>query len=173
MIGNDIVDLAKAKEESNIFRPRYLEKICNAEEIELVLSHLKPIDTFWRIWTMKESAYKAFQRKFNFKTFFNPLVFRCEFVDPELGNVVFNNHQLSTKTIQTPEFVYTEVVGFQSKQRFFGNTSDLLMKLKTELNLKSLPEFTTSLEGLPVLNLLQKTLPISKTHHGNFQVFQY
>lgn len=173
MIGNDIVDLNKANQDSNIFRPRYLEKVCSPEEIELVFSSSNAITTFWRIWTMKESAYKAFQRKFQFKTVFNPFAFVCQFEDSDSGKVSFKAHQLFTKTIQTEEFIYSEVTNSRAKQRFFGSASDFLQKLKPELNLQSHPELTKTREGLPVLNLPNKTLAISKTHHGNFQAFQY
>jgi phosphopantetheinyl transferase (holo-ACP synthase) len=173
VIGNDIVDLVKAKQESNIFRPRYLEKVCSPEEIDLVLSSSNAINTFWRIWTMKESAYKAFQRDLSFKTFFNPFAFTCQFKDSDFGELNYNGHQLSTKTIQTKEFIYSEVVNFRTTQRFFGSSSDFLKKLKTELNLKSHPELTKTKDGLPVLDLAHKMSPISKTHHGNFQAFQY
>ncbi len=173
MIGNDIVDLTKAKEESDISRPRYLEKVCSPEEVDLVLSSTNSITTFWRIWTMKESAYKAFQRKFNFKTVFNPFAFTCQFQDLKLGKVSFQAHQLSIETIQNEGFIYSEVMNSNANQRFFGSTSDFLLNLKTELNLQSLPEITKTTEGFPVLNLPYKNLPISKTHHGKFQVFQY
>lgn len=173
MIGNDIVDLAKAKKESNIFRPRYLEKVCSDEEIDLVLSNSNSISNFWRIWTMKESAYKAFQRKFSFKTLFNPFAFTCHFENSAVGKVSFKAHELSTKTIQTEEFIYSDVISSKAKQRFFGSRSDFLLHLKTELNLQLLPELTKTNEGFPVLNLPDMVLLISKTQHGNFQAFQY
>lgn len=172
MIGNDIVDLVKAKEESDIFRPRYLEKICSSDEINLVLSSSNSIHTFWRIWTMKESAYKAFQRKLGFKTVFNPFAFICQFKDSEFGKVSYYDCQLSTKTIQTKDFIYSEVINSEENQRFFGTTINFLIKLKAELNLQSLPEISRK-EGMPVLKFFDKTLPFSKTHHGNFQAFQY
>ncbi|MFO7746119.1 MAG: 4'-phosphopantetheinyl transferase superfamily protein [Psychroflexus sp.] len=173
MIGNDIVDLAKAKEESNIFRPRYLEKVCSTTEVNLVLSNANSITNFWRIWTMKECAYKAFQRKFSIKTIFNPFAFTCQFEDSEFGRVSFQNYQLSVETIQTDEFIYSEVINSKINQRFFGSTLDFLLDLKTKLNLQSLPEVSKTTEGFPVLNLPNKTLHISKTHHGKFQVYLY
>lgn len=173
MIGNDIVDLAKAKQESGIFRPRYLEKICSTEEINLILSAAEPIRCFWRIWTMKESAYKAVQRQFNLKPAFNPFAFACLFQDSEFGTVDFRVHQLSTKTIKTDDYVYSEIIDNEIKQQFFGASSDILLMLKNELNLQSLPEFSKTKQGLPILNLADKTLSVSKTHHGRFQAFQY
>ena len=67
MIGNDIVDLKKAKTDSNIFRPRYMHKVLSQNEQNLVLSSPNPEEEFWRLWTMKEIAYKPFQRKLIFK----------------------------------------------------------------------------------------------------------
>lgn len=173
MTGNDIVDLAKAKKESDIFRPRYLEKVCSTDEVDLVLSSNHKFNTFWRIWTMKESAYKAFQRELGFKTIFNPFAFTCQFKDAEFGNVSFQDQKIITKTIQTENFMYSEVMNSVAQHRFFGSTSDFLLKLKSDFNLLSLPELTTTKEGLPILKLLNKSLPLSKTHHGKFQAFQY
>ena len=172
MIGNDIVDLDKAKQDSDIFRPRYLEKICTKEEIELVLSSYNPIYTFWRLWTMKESVYKAFQRKFGFKPVFNPFAFMCRFDDSDVGNVSYHGHQVSTKSIQHEDYMYSEVLNSEGNKRYFGTTTDFLLNLKTEFNLKSLPEIR-KIAGMPNLLLLDEILPLSKTHHGKFQAFQY
>lgn len=173
MIGNDIVDLAKAKAESNIFRPRYLSKVCNQQEVDLILSNMNSYNTFWRIWTMKESAYKALQRQIRFSSIFNPLAFGCYFEDSETGKVNFQEHQLTTTTLQTENFMYSEIMTTEAHQRFFGSTLNFLLKLKQEWDLRSLPKISKSKLGLPFLNLQEESLPVSKTHHGNFQVFQY
>ncbi|SDG53393.1 4'-phosphopantetheinyl transferase family protein [Psychroflexus sediminis] len=173
MIGNDIVDLAKAKEESNIFRPRYLQKVSSPEEIERILSATDPVKCFWRMWTMKESAYKAFQRQFDLKPVFNPFAFTCLFEDSEFGTVDFRDHQLAIKTLQTEDFVYSEVLDNEHNHNFFGGSCDFLLKVKNQLNLPSLPKFTKTELGLPVLSLADKISPVSKTHHGKFQAFQY
>lgn len=173
MIGNDIVDLAKAKQESNIFRPRYLEKVCSSEEIDLVVSNSNSINLFWRIWTMKESAYKAFQRQLKFKPVFNPFAFTCQLVDSEFGKVSYQGQKISIKTIQTKNFVYSEVMSSEAKQNFFGSTSAFLLNIKALRNLQSIPELSKTKEHLPELKLAFGTIPFSKTHHGKYQVFQY
>jgi phosphopantetheinyl transferase (holo-ACP synthase) len=173
VIGNDIVDLAKAKEDSDIYRPRFFEKICSQEEIDLILSNHDSWLTFWRVWTMKETAYKAFQRKLNFKTIFNPFAFTCKFVDSEYGSVYFNGDHASVQTLQTDNYMYSEVTNIREHRRFFGTTLCFLEYIKKEQGLKYLPEILKDKYGLPGLKLGDYILPISKTHHGSFQVFQY
>ncbi|NEV93190.1 4-phosphopantetheinyl transferase family protein [Psychroflexus sp. YR1-1] len=173
MIGNDIVDLTKAKQETDIFRSRYLEKVCLPLEIRLVLAATDPVECFWRIWTMKESAYKAVQRQFNLKPIFNPSAFTCVFENSEVGTVYFRDQQLFTKTLRNEDFVYSEILDSEHTHRFFGADSDFLLQVKNELDLPLLPEFIKTGTGLPILKWADKTLPVSKTHHGIFQVFQY
>ncbi|MBZ9651168.1 4'-phosphopantetheinyl transferase family protein [Psychroflexus montanilacus] len=173
MIGNDIVDLAKADRESNIFRLRFLEKICSQEEIKLILSNQNSTHLYWRIWSMKESAYKAFQRKCKFETAFNPFAFSCQLYDSQNGRVCFKNESVSVQTIHTDEFIYSEIKDNVHKNCFFGSTSDFMDHLKDKLKLNSIPEFQKTKEGLPFVNLSSQILEVSKTHHGNFQAFQY
>lgn len=174
MIGNDIVDLVKAKEESNIFRPRYLEKVCTQDEINVIKSSSDSIISFWRIWTMKESAYKAFQRKFGFKTKFNPTAFSCEIGSNDYGKVRYQDESIPTKTIQAEDFMYSEVIDdSETNKRFFGTTSEFLNCLKNKHSLGYFPKIYKSTAGFPIINLGFKICKISKTHHGNFQAFQY
>jgi len=173
VIGNDIVDLKKARVESNIFRSRYLEKICSQSEIDLIYKSLVPIATFWRIWTMKESAYKAFQRKFKTKMLFNPFAFECYLENSTAGVVKLKKQKLLTATIQTSDFIYSEVTSTRASRSFFGATSDFLDQIKLEYDLCCVPELCKTREGVPFLKLPSEMLDFSKTHHGSFQVFQY
>ncbi|WP_019038105.1 4'-phosphopantetheinyl transferase family protein [Psychroflexus tropicus] len=173
MIGNDIVDLAKAREESNVFRPRYLEKICKDTEISIVKSSLYPVETFWRIWTMKESAYKAWQRNLKTIPAFNPLAFKCELKNSKEGVVYHKSSLLSTKTTQTADFIYSEVISTKGNRCFFGSNEEFLDLIKLQYTLNSVPELNKTNLGLPFLIINNKLLEVSKTHHGKYQVFQY
>lgn len=173
MIGNDIVDLAKAKAESKLFRSRYLAKICAPSEIEAILNSSDSFVSFWRIWTMKESAYKAFQRQLNFQPVFNPFAFVCELESSVLGKVIYKNSCVLIKTLREQNFIYSEVNDSSPTQTFFGCTADFLSRIKSEYNLNAIPEVIKNEIGVPDLNLDSGKLCFSKTHHGDFQAFQY
>lgn len=173
MIGNDIVDLSKAKKDTNIWRPRFLEKVCSKREIDLITTHSDSFYTFWRLWTMKESAYKAFQRDLKFQPIFNPFAFECELKNKQLGTVNFEGKQIDVKTFQTTDYIYSEVINVDSSRHYFGSTLEFLKLIRHCYNLKFMPEILKSKEGIPSINLETGPLAFSKTHHGKFQVFQY
>ncbi|MDT0690162.1 4'-phosphopantetheinyl transferase superfamily protein [Salegentibacter sp. F188] len=77
MIGNDIVDLKLAAKESNWKRPRLHSKIFSETEQEILQHSKNPEQCFWLLWTMKEAAYKAHQRRFSLPRKFNPKSFGC------------------------------------------------------------------------------------------------
>lgn len=69
MIGNDIVDLRQARQESDWRRPRYLEKIFTPEEQQQVAEAEDTDLMVWLLWSCKEAAYKRWasqtqQRRF-------------------------------------------------------------------------------------------------------------
>jgi len=173
VIGNDIVDLRLAAKASNIFRRGYLQKICSSKEVKYIETADESYLAFWRIWTMKESAYKAFQRLHKFEPIFNPFAFDCDPQDSKHGNVLFQGESVSTLSIFNEFYMYSEVFSPDCQQRFFGSTSAFLMYLKNRLSLKEMPHFEKSKLGVPYLYTTQRNFNVSKTHHGHFQVFQY
>ena len=77
MIGNDVIDLEAAAIESNPFRPGYLDKIFNDSEQLLIHGSENPEKTIWILWSMKEAAYKIFNRSTGIRNF-DPSGFSCE-----------------------------------------------------------------------------------------------
>jgi phosphopantetheinyl transferase (holo-ACP synthase) len=53
VIGNDIVDLALARKESNWKRPGYLNKIFTTKEQLLISSAENPNTMVWNLWSRK------------------------------------------------------------------------------------------------------------------------
>lgn len=86
MIGNDIIDLKAAAVESNWKRPGYLDKLFSKHEQSLILNSTDQETTVWLLWAMKESSYKAHQRKFELPRLFNPKDYRCEITAQSLGS---------------------------------------------------------------------------------------
>ncbi len=62
MIGNDIVDLQFAKQESNWRRPRFLQKLFTEEEQDFIHASANKEIAVWLLWTRKESVYKIVSR---------------------------------------------------------------------------------------------------------------
>jgi acyl carrier protein len=76
VIGNDIVDLALARKESNWKRPGYLNKIFTTKEQLLISSAENPNTMVWNLWSRKEAAYKIYNRATGIRGYF-PLNLEC------------------------------------------------------------------------------------------------
>jgi phosphopantetheinyl transferase (holo-ACP synthase) len=63
MIGNDVVDIVQSRKESNWQRPGFLQKIFTPEEQQLILNSAEPEIIVWLLWSMKEAAYKIYNRQ--------------------------------------------------------------------------------------------------------------
>lgn len=102
MIGNDIVDLAQARCESNWQRKGFLSKLFTDHEQELIRTARDSDAMVWTLWSMKESAYKLVVRETG-RRFFAPQQFVC---------------QLNTSLSATTQ-------GSVSYQRFYTTTSSI------------------------------------------------
>ena len=175
MIGNDIVDLNLAESESNWKRRGFLEKLFTDYEKELILSSKRPFIEVWRLWSMKESAYKCFVKQFN-KRLFNPKRFECSIESSKNGIVSFKNKVYYTKTKTTNSFIHT--VALKDKNLEFEYN---LHKLENnhnsnELNSYLMNQFSQDVKikkndfGVPFLFKYNIKLPlsISISHHGNY-----
>lgn len=153
MIGNDIVDLQLAKSQSNWQRPKFLEKIFTAAEQDRIKSSDNPELEVWKLWTMKESAYKIYNREKGVRGFF-PWKLECsiaEFSDGKfLGSVAIDDSHYYTKTVVTDSFVYT--IATRSLE-FFPRIIEI-----------STTEKVLKVGGLPFTKFGVK--PVSITHHG-------
>ena len=90
MIGNDIVDLDYITTSTNWKRQGFLDKVFTHHERDYI-SRTKDQDIMvWRLWSMKESAYKAHARTFGGR-FLNPKKLECRLISPSLGIVTIEN----------------------------------------------------------------------------------
>jgi phosphopantetheine--protein transferase-like protein len=79
MIGNDVVDLTAAAQQSDWRRKGFLEKVFSAREKEIIFSANDCHQMVWLLWSMKEAAYKARQRSFCLPRLLDWQAFECEF----------------------------------------------------------------------------------------------
>ena len=104
MIGNDIVDLEAAQQHSRWQEQRFLDKLFSDIEQAFILSHNNRLQNIWRLWSMKESAYKLIARVER-KSRFNPKDFQCIITDSTVGSVGFKASLIKTETITRPKYL--------------------------------------------------------------------
>lgn len=160
MIGNDIIDLALAKKQSNWQRKGFVDKIFTANEKQMIVLAEDPEIVVWSLWSRKEAVYKIFNRHTQIRAF-NPLLFEClktELVDHQyLGKVVCQSTTYFTKTEITKEWINTIAV---LNDKDFCNIYTLTRTLKIQKEM-----------GIPSWydenDLMLK--PVSISNHGRFE----
>lgn len=189
MTGNDIADLSLARAESNWRRKGWLDKICTpAEQLYIQQSH-KPDTMLWRLWTMKESAYKIFVRT-NGQRSFAPLKFQCSLLSTVAGLVTHGQHVYKTNSVFTDEYIHStasaahaafppvcsivtlpvglceqDVSTFINRliiERYRQHTSSPQETIKIVKSVHNIPSLQTDSGQL---------IPVSITHHGRFAAF--
>lgn len=151
MIGNDVVDLALAKKESNWQRKGFLEKLFTLQEQKLILESQNPSEMVWVLWSRKEAVYKII-RQLNGKRGFYPL--RIENVKYNLGLVCFENTFFYVKTSILDDCVHS--IALQNQ------TFDQVIEISPPIQVHKYHE-------IPFIIRKGKYLQISKSHHGQFE----
>ena len=155
MIGNDIVDLALARTESNWKRPGYLDKIFTPKEQVLISSAENPDIMVWNLWSRKEAAYKIYNRVTGIRGFF-PLKLECIYENTRKGSVRCNGYTFYTKTEIVKDKIHTVAVTDK-------------MDFKTVLELG--PEIKIiKKKGIPFMieDTTDVIKPVSLSHHGRY-----
>jgi phosphopantetheinyl transferase (holo-ACP synthase) len=102
MTGNDLVDLRAASQQSNWKRKGFLNKIFSIDEQQLISQSSDPQTTVWLLWSMKEAAYKIYNRRSGIREF-APSKLNCTLNGKHEGNytgaVSINNFVYYTKSI--------------------------------------------------------------------------
>lgn len=158
MIGNDVVDLALAKTESNWKRMDYLDKIYTKLEQEFILKSSNPNQMLWSLWSRKEAVYKIIIQKGGKRGYY-PIKIECKNSDFENGIVVFEKQQFYTKTIISNDFIHSLAV---ENGEFFNIITEIL-------NLENL----IKINGIPFYESDGKRFAASKSHHGRFEKSVY
>ena len=182
MVGNDIVDLQSANQESRWKDPRFINKIFTPLEKIIIYNSDNEFETIWRLWSMKESAYKIHIQKNNLP-FFNPQKIEASVVNDTRGFVIIENEKFLTVTEKATSYIYTIAESLNNKKVTSALLSvnkqsasayckaQLIVRFAELYNL-----YTNSLSlkknslGVPKLfyrNLVQNK-SVSITHHGKF-----
>ncbi|MES2239108.1 MAG: 4'-phosphopantetheinyl transferase superfamily protein [Bacteroidota bacterium] len=151
MIGNDIIDLALAKKESNWKRKGFLDKIFTQKEQLLISNAENPEIMVWNLWSRKEAAYKIYNRETGIRAYI-PMQLECFCESETKGTVVCNERIFHTTTTISKDFIYTisavELDYFSRVQKINRNTK------------------ISKTNGIPFL--IDTRTAVSITHHGRF-----
>lgn len=158
MIGNDIVDLALAKKESNWKRKGYLDKIFTVSEQLLIQKSTNQELAIWNLWSRKEAVYKIILQKGGKRGYY-PRKIECLDLNLENGMIEFENQIFYTITIVKNESIYSIAV---------QNVNDFR-------NIKTLDNshLLFKVDGIPFISINNEVKNVSKTHHGKFERIVY
>lgn len=185
MIGNDIVDLHLAKIQSNWRRSGYLQKIFTKEEQEQILNSENKDKMVWLFWSMKEAAYKAWQRKNNRPPKFNPLSLECSLrsnrYEKTTGKVIIDEETFYTNSLINSNLIHSLATGRANEKVIWKSLSsqeDLKKSLVREFSatagpfLKP-PKLKKDRNNIPQFYINEQAIlyNFSVSHHGNFSGF--
>lgn len=190
MTGNDIIDLATANIESNWKRTGFLEKIFTQKEQKYIHNDAAPAHMVWKLWSMKESAYKIYTRQFGGR-FFAPQKLSCTLLNETNGQVTINTISYQTITSGAKDYIYSIARLDTSGKNNFYNTCfaipDLYDTVQQEFIYEKLIthyadmkngdkndfEIIKDTNNIPFLYCKKEKMkiPVSITHHGNYAAF--
>jgi phosphopantetheinyl transferase (holo-ACP synthase) len=189
MSGNDIVDIKLAAAESNWKRKGFIEKIFTPQEQQYIKDALAPNEMVWKLWSMKESAYKIYTRQYG-GFFFAPHKFSCTLLTATTGLVTFNNISYQTKTIAAKKYIYSIARPIELKNTELVNCTFLLPEMphikQQQFIYKKIIAHYKSITGTDYKNIFlakekngipflycgnNMQVPVSITHHGCFAAF--
>lgn len=176
MIGNDIIDLSLAKTQSNWKRKGFLEKQFTLKEQTIIHASNNPFEVVWRLWSMKESAYKIVVQQQN-RRFFAPRKFECEVVSETKGKVFFEDQIFDAETITNRKYIYTSINKSQFKQiwkKEKPKRETMLLWIDNVLGISS-SKIEKNAFGVPNIynNARQISESCSIAHHGNYSAIEF
>lgn len=154
MLGNDIVDLQVAKIESNWRRKNYLQKIFSPNEQQYIAEAKQPDEMVWLLWSMKEAAYKIYNRQTGIRSF-APTQLNCylpTLEKPIDGLVSIKNEIYFTQSQLKDEYIHT--LATVNQQQI----------LYTKIKLFEYPENQFDYKS---------TSPACVSHHGKYLALVY
>ena len=159
MIGNDVVDLIQSRHESNWQRKGFIEKLFTAEEQLLIKHDSNPEIMVWLLWSMKEAAYKIYNRQTKLRQYI-PKKLICIILSNNnnciTGQVTCCENIYHTKTTIFTDSIHTIAVSF-------------LHDLNNVIEIENKNIFKDE-NAIPFLNNLQnKFQDVSISHHGRFE----
>lgn len=187
MIGNDIVDLQLAKTQSNWKRRGYLQKIFTNEEREQIMESENKDIMVWLFWSMKEAAYKGWQRKNNLPPKFNPSSLKCSLhsinSEKAIGKVIIEEEPYFTESSFDSNFIHSRAFCREDEKiiwKSLTSKEDLKQSLLREFAVTAgpfskFPEVKKNKNFIPQFYINDQVLSyhFSLSHHGGFSGFAF
>ena len=180
MVGNDIVDISLAQQQTNWRRPRYLDKIFTSREQALINHSESPDLMVWRLWSMKEAVYKLYTQIYPSR-FYNPKAFECSLNNG--GTVKYGAFQCYVQTEITSEYIISEArigqdrmcskviqlseTAHETQSRILRNELLLLASKELQCDKKQL-KFVKQTFGIPTIEYKTNAFNVSVSHHGRY-----
>lgn len=142
MIGNDLIDLQLASQESNWKRKHYLEKIFSIKERDFISKQKNQNFYVWLYWSMKEASYKIIHRHTTVRIF-NPWKYECILIKQSKshfeGMVRYENNVFFVRSESNQKYLHSiavEKMHYFNKIQTFQNQQniDKTSFLKSHLN---------------------------------------
>jgi len=159
MIGNDVIDILQSRKESNWKRRGFKEKIYTLDEQLLIANATDPEMMVWTLWSMKEAAYKIYNRQSKIREF-SPQKLVCAITSQNkyriTGYVICSGNRYYTHTILSSENIHTIAVStFDHLSKVIEIENKLILKDKN---------------GIPNLVVAPDCIQdVSISHHGRFE----
>ena len=188
MIGNDIIDINETKLKTNWQRQGFLNKIFTDQEQELINEAKDSFLKVWRLWSIKESAYKA-NMQYDITRKINPTKIECRIINSQSAIVNIGEKRYIASTLQTEEYIYSYASEELQVHSFHSITNEkssdilhqsiscrnsLIRTLSEKLSInKNEVVINKSTFGQPQVYHLNKKLDtsISLTHHGKYSAY--
>lgn len=170
MIGNDVVDLQLAAKQSRWQSLAFQQKVLHPEEVKYYCNKILNFNTFWKLWCIKETAYKAQQRIHNHAPIFNPFSICTEPISKHRYQVITPSQEFEVSVYETSAFIYAytnykNLISFQNfelidvpKSHFNANLS------RTDVE----AFIVKNQNGVPFQLKDRQRKAISITHHGAY-----
>ncbi|PKD16048.1 hypothetical protein APR41_09630 [Salegentibacter salinarum] len=180
MIGNDIIDLNLIRAQSNWQRKGFLQKLFSEEEQTFIQNSEDPELNVWLLWSMKEAVYKAVQRKYTLKRFYNPKQFISEQIKINPGKargvVCYKEDVFVINSILFPNMIHTSTgnTEFSLISENKNSRFRLLQKIAEHKDIRlEYLNISKDREGIPFVSYRGDNLqiPFSLSHHGNFSAY--
>lgn len=182
MIGNDIVDFNDLPNNERSLSKAFLQKICANSEIETIFQSERPERTLWRIWSMKESAYKVILKK-GAEPSFNPKKLETSIIDQTIGQVSTKFGEIKCQSKITQDFVHSiaffsnEISFCLGEKKLMGNQSDFVRASLIEDYQRKYPHVRSPIiemrDSIPYLITDFATVDVSLSHHGNYVAWAF
>ncbi|MFB9079312.1 4'-phosphopantetheinyl transferase superfamily protein [Flavobacterium procerum] len=160
MIGNDVIDILQSRLENNWQRKGFIEKLFTPEEQLLISNSETPEIMVWTLWSMKEAAYKVYNRKTKIREYI-PKKLVCTLEHQSLshlqGKVTCLGNIYHTKTTVSRDIIHTVAV----------SVLDNLTKVK-EVKKQSILKDNNNIPFF--VSSKNKIQDASVSHHGRFEI---